>query len=71
MIVLLVAVVSFLAKNLTAFFIVESLIEGYMLIASNEAIVIFSFFNTSSSSLYFRLDAWTMDMHISCLFTAI
>ena len=69
--VFLVASVIFLAKNLTAFLIVDSLIEGYILIASTESIVISYLFNTSSSSLSFMLDAWTMDMHISSLFTAI
>ena len=39
LIFLLVAVVSFLANNITSFFIVDSLIEGYMLIASTQAIV--------------------------------
>ena len=36
--VLLVAAVRFLAKNITDFLIVASLIEGYMLIASTDAI---------------------------------
>ena len=57
----LVAVVSFLAKNLTVFLIVEILIKGYTLISSTEAIVISSLFNSSSSGLYFRSDAWTME----------
>ena len=61
MIVLLVSVVSFLAKNLTKYFIVESWIEGYALIALTEAIVIMSPFDSSYSSPYFRLDAWTME----------
>ena len=38
--VFLVAVVSFLAKNINSSLIVESFIEGYMLIALTEAIVI-------------------------------
>ena len=59
--VFLVAAVIFLAKNLTAFLIVESLIEGYMLKALTEAIVILPLFNYSSSSLSFRSDAWTME----------
>ena len=59
--VLLVAVVSFLAKNLTAFLIVDSLIEGYILIASTESIVISYLFNTSSSSLSFKSVDWTME----------
>ena len=59
--VFLVAVVSFLANNFTAFLIVESLIEGYMFIVSTEDILISSLFNYSSSSLSFRSDAWTME----------
>ena len=59
--VFLVAVVIFLANNLTVFLIVESLIDGYMLIASTDAIVNSSLFTFSSSSIYFRLDAWTME----------
>ena len=59
--VLLVAAVIFLAKNLTAFFIVESFIEGYMLIASNEATINLSLFTSSFLSLSFRSDAWTME----------
>ena len=61
LIVFLVAVVNFLEKNLTAFLIVESLIEGYMLKALTEAFVILSLFNYSSSSFPFRSDAWTME----------
>ena len=59
--VYLVAGVRFLAKNLTAFFIVEILIEGYMFIASTEAIVTLSIFTSSYSSILFRLHAWTME----------
>ena len=59
--VFLVAVVNFLANNLTAFLIVESLVEGYMLIALTEDIVISSLFNSSSSSLSFKSDAWIME----------
>ena len=44
----LVAVVSCLAKNLTAFLIVESLVEGKMLIAPTDAIVNLSLFKSSS-----------------------
>ena len=53
--VFLVAAVSFTAKNLTAFLIVESLIEGYMLIAPTHAIVTSSLFTSSSSSISFIL----------------
>ena len=42
--VFLVAAVSFIADNLTAFLIVEILIKGYMLIASTDAIVTSSIF---------------------------
>ena len=58
--VFLVAAVIFLAKNLTAFLIVESFIEGYMLIASTDTIATSSLFTSSSSSLSFRSDAWTI-----------
>ena len=61
MIFFLGAAVSFLAKNLTAFLIVEILIDGYMLIASTDAIVTSSLFIFSSSSLSFRSYAWTME----------
>ena len=59
--VFLVAAVIFLAKNLTAFLIVESFIEGYMLIASTDTIVTLSLFISSYSSLPFRSDDWTID----------
>ena len=42
--VFLVAAISFIAKNLTEFLIVEIFIEGYMLIASTDAIVTSSLF---------------------------
>ena len=42
--VFLVSDVRFLAKNLTAFLIVEIYIDGYMLIASTDAIVTSSLF---------------------------
>ena len=58
--ILLVAAVSFLAKNLTEFLIFESLIEGYMLIESTDAIVTSSLFTSSSSSLSLRSDDWTI-----------
>ena len=59
--VFLVAAVSFLAKNITAFLIVESFIDGYMLIASTDAIVASSLFTFSSSSHSFRSDDSTME----------
>ena len=59
--VFLVAMVSFLANNLTAFLVVERLIEGYMAIWPTYAIVTLSILNSSSSSISFRLDAWTME----------
>ena len=62
-IVFLVAMVSFLAKNLTVFLIFASLIEGYMLIASTDAIVTPSLFKSNYLSLYSRSDAWTMETH--------
>ena len=62
LIVFLVSLVSFLAKNLTAFFILASMIEGYILIASTDAIIASYFFNTVSSSVSFRSDTWTMEL---------
>ena len=59
--VLLVASVSFLANNINSFLIVGIFIDGYMLIASTDAIVTSSIFIFSSSSLYFRSHAWTME----------
>ena len=61
LIVLLVAAVSFLANNLTTFLIVEILIDGYILIASTDSIVLSYIFIISSTSLSFTLDAWTME----------
>ena len=58
LIVFLVAAVSFLTKNLTTFLIVESFIEGCILIASTDDIVSLSLFTSSSSSLSFRSYAW-------------
>ena len=65
LVVFLVAVVSFLVKNLTAFLIVEILIEGYMLIASTETIVSSYLFTSISSSLSFRLDSWMNELLLS------
>ena len=59
--VFLVSEGSFLAKNITAFFIVDISIEGYMLIASTDAIVTFSLFSYNSSSISFRSDAWRVE----------
>ena len=59
--VFLVAVVSFLANNLTASMIIETLINGYMLIASTDTIVTSFLFIFSSLSLYFRSDDWRME----------
>ena len=61
LIVFLVSLVSVLEKYLTAFLIVASLIEGYILITSTDAIVTPSFFNPISSSVSFRPGAWTME----------
>ena len=63
LIVFLVSLLSFLAKNLTAFLIVASFIDGYMLIASTDAIVNSSIYNPSSSSRSFQSEAWTMEYH--------
>ena len=43
-------------------FIVVSLIDGYMLIASTDAIFTSSFFNPIYSSVSFILEAWTMEL---------
>ena len=59
--VFLVSLVSFLVKYLTAFLIVASLMDGYMLIVSTDAIVTSSIFTSNYSSLSFRLEAWTME----------
>ena len=60
LILLLVAAVIFLAKNLTDFLIVASLIERYMLTACTSDIVTVSLFNSNYSSISFSLDACTM-----------
>ena len=65
LIVLLFAAVIFLAKHFTTFLTVGSLIEGYMLIVSTDAIVNSSLFNSSSSSISFRSDAWTMETRVN------
>ena len=49
--VFLVAMVSSLENNLTAFLIVESCIQGLMLITSTDAIVTLSLFTYSSSGI--------------------
>ena len=61
--VFFVVVVSFLVMNLIAFLVFEIFIEGYMLIALTEAIIISSLFNFSYSSLSFSSDDWTMETH--------
>ena len=53
--VFLVSEVSFLEKYLTAFLIVVSLLDGYILIASTDAIVTSSFFTFNSLNHSFRL----------------
>ena len=57
----LVSLVSFLAKYITAFLIIAGFIDGYMLIASTDAIVTSSLFTSNSSIIYFRSEAWTME----------
>ena len=59
--VFLVAAVSFLGDNITDFFIVVILIDRYTIIASNESIFTSSIFIFGSSSIYLRMDAWTME----------
>ena len=60
LIVFLVDVVSPLVKNLTAFLIVASLIEGYILTAYTDAIFDPYIFIYNSSILSLRSDYWTM-----------
>ena len=59
--VFLVAAVSFLANNITVFLVAAILIEGYILIASTDAIFTQSLFNSNCSSLSFRSGAWNME----------
>ena len=59
--VFLVDEVIFLANNLTAFLIVASFIEGYILIEPTYTIVTPSLFNSNHSSLSFRSDYLTME----------
>ena len=59
-IVFLASLVRFLAKNITTFFIVASFIDGYVFIASTDAIVTYCYLNRNYSNVSFRLDAWTM-----------
>ena len=59
--VLLFAAVSFLAKNTIDVLILDSFIDGHMLIASTYDIITLSLFIFSSSSLSYRLDAWKME----------
>ena len=66
--VFLVAVVSVLENNITAFLIVASLIEGYMLMASTYAIVTSSLTNVFSTNTSFKSEAWTMENVNSSLF---
>ena len=61
--VFLVSLVSFLVKYLTDFLIVASFIDGYMLIASTDAIVTSSLFTPNYSIISFRPEAWTMESH--------
>ena len=57
----LVFLESFLAKYLIAFLIVASLMNGYMLIASTDAIVTSSLFTSNYSSISFSSEAWTLE----------
>ena len=50
----LVAAVIFIEKNVTAFLIVASLIDRYMIISSTDAIVAPYLFISNSSSISFR-----------------
>ena len=59
--VFLVAAIIFIAKNLTSFLIVDIFIEGYMLIASTDAIVTLSLIFSNHPSLSFSSDALTME----------
>ena len=62
--VFLVDAVSFLEKNITSFLIVASLMDGYMLTLSTDAIVTMYLFISNSSSLYFRSDDWTTETRL-------
>ena len=61
LIVFLVSLVSVLEKYLTAFLIVASLIEGYILTTSTKAIITSSLFDPIYSSVSFGSEAWTME----------
>ena len=63
LIVFLVAAVIPLEKNITAFLIVASFIEGYILTSSTDAIVALYLFISNYSILSFRSDAWKMMTH--------
>ena len=63
LIVFLVAVVSFLEKNITAFLIVDRLMDGYMVKESTDDIVTLYLFILNFSSLSFRSDSWKMVTH--------
>ena len=67
--VFLVAAVSFLAKNITAFLIVERFFGSYILIASTYDIFASSLFTFSSSSHSFRSDDSTMETREYFAFT--
>ena len=58
----LVAVLILLENNITAFLIVASFIEGYILTESTDYIFNLYLFISNPSSLYFRSDYWTLVM---------
>ena len=60
LILFLVEVLITFENNITAFFIVASLIKGYMFILSINAVATSSLFIPISSSLSFRSDDWKM-----------
>ena len=60
LIIFLVDAVITLDKNINAFLIVVSFIEGYMLTASTDTIVTLSIFIYNYFCLSFWLDAWKM-----------
>ena len=64
LIVFLVSLVSFLVEYLTPFLIVASFIDGYMLIASTDAILTSSLFKPRYSSLSFRSEDWTVESDV-------
>ena len=58
--VFFIAAVIFIGNIISSFLSFDSLIEDYMIIASTDGISTLSIFNSISSSISFRSDAWTI-----------